>query len=199
MPPSSLSHRVAVEAGGDPLLGGRRSGSMSPAICSIVNWSNGMSPLSASITQSRYGQIAAAVVLLVAVGVGVAGQVEPRPRPALAVVRRREQPIDDLARRRRATVSARNASTSSGVGGRPIRSSVTRRSSVGLRRFGRRRQLLLLEPRQHEPSIGLRGQLLARDRGRVRPDRPRRRPSARGGSAGRRVAASAPARRHRRP
>ena len=35
-------------------------------------------------------------VLLVAVGVGVAGQVEPAPGPALAVVRRGEQPVDQL-------------------------------------------------------------------------------------------------------
>ena len=34
-----------------------RSGSMSPAICSIVKRSKGMSALRASITQSRYGQI----------------------------------------------------------------------------------------------------------------------------------------------
>ena len=32
-------------------------GSKSPAICSIVNWSNGMSSFSARITQSRYGHI----------------------------------------------------------------------------------------------------------------------------------------------
>ena len=71
----------------------------------MVNWSNGMSALSASITQSRYGQIDRGAVLLVAVGVGVAGQVEPVPRPALAVVRRREQPVDQPSRRRPATSS----------------------------------------------------------------------------------------------
>ena len=36
------------------------------------------------------------LVELVAVGVGVAGEVEPVPAPALAVVRRREQPVDHL-------------------------------------------------------------------------------------------------------
>ena len=38
----------------------------------------------------------ARLVLLVAVAVGVAGRVEPVPRPALAVVRRGEQPVDQL-------------------------------------------------------------------------------------------------------
>ena len=39
----------------------------------------------------------ARLVLLVAVGVGVAGGVEPDPAPALAVVRRVQQPIDQLS------------------------------------------------------------------------------------------------------
>ena len=64
------------------------------------------------------------------VGVGVAGHVEPVPAPPLAVVRRRQQPVDHLREGVRATSSARNASTSSGVGGRPVRSNVTRRISV---------------------------------------------------------------------
>ena len=122
-----VRHRVAMEAGGDPLLG-RGPGSMSPAICSMVNWSNGMSRLSASITQSRYFQIGAGR-LFVPVGVGVTCKIEPRPRPPFAVMRRGEQAVDDLLVRIGRRV-ARNASTSASVGGRPVRSSVTRRSSA---------------------------------------------------------------------
>ena len=46
------------------------------------------------------------------------------PRPALAVARARRAGGRPAARRRRATSSARKASTSSGVGGRPVRSNV---------------------------------------------------------------------------
>ena len=70
-------------------------------------------------------------VLVHAVGVGVAGHVEPVPAPALAVVRRGEQPVDD-PREGVGDESVRNASTSSGVGGRPVRSKVARRMSVRL-------------------------------------------------------------------
>ena len=63
--------------------------------------------------------------------VGVAGHVEPVPAPPLAVVRRRQQPVHDLGERVRAS-RREERSTSSGVGGRPVRSKVTRRSSVRL-------------------------------------------------------------------
>ena len=66
---------------------------------------------------------------LVAVGVGVAGGVEPVERHALAVARRGQQAIHDLLVGV-GRLSARKASTSAGVGGRPVRSSVTRRISV---------------------------------------------------------------------
>ena len=66
----------------------------------------------------------------VAVGIGVAGQVEPVAAPALAIVRRGEQADRPGARRRRAECRATKASTSSGVGGRPIRSRVSRRIKV---------------------------------------------------------------------
>ena len=56
----------------------------------------------------------------------VAGDVEPVPAPPLAVVGVRQEPVDDL-RERLGRLVAANASTSSGVGGRPIRSNVARR------------------------------------------------------------------------
>ena len=73
----------------------------------------------------------------VALGVGVAGDVEPVPPPPLAVAGRGEQAVDHLlvgvGRR-----VASNASTSSGVGGRPCRSNVARRirTALGARGLG---------------------------------------------------------------
>ena len=55
-PPFLVDLRIAVEPGGDP-RGERGFRRRSPAIWSIVNWSNGMSALKASMTQSRYFQI----------------------------------------------------------------------------------------------------------------------------------------------
>ena len=69
-------------------------------------------------------------VELVAVGVGVAGEVEPVPAPALAVVRRLASSRSITFSQASGDVSLTNASISSGVGGRPIRSNVTRRMSV---------------------------------------------------------------------
>ena len=54
----AVEHVIAMEAGRDLLRDRRRLGSMSPAICSMVNWSNGMFLLKASITQSRQGHMA---------------------------------------------------------------------------------------------------------------------------------------------
>ena len=71
------------------------------------------------------------VVGVVAGGVGVADDVEPVPAPPLAVGRRREQPSTTFANASGES-SVRNASTSSGVGGRPVRSNVARRISVRL-------------------------------------------------------------------
>ncbi len=63
-----------------------------------------------------------------AIGVGVANHVQPLRGPALAIMRRREQAIDYFFIRVGAW-SFRNESSSSGVGGRPVRSYVTRRRS----------------------------------------------------------------------
>ena len=95
----------------------------------MVNWSNGRSRLKASMTQSRYFQIVRGGVDAVAVRVGVAGHVEPVPRPALAVVRRRQQPIHQPL----VSVGPRVVQEGvhfRGVGGRPVRSRLTRRISV---------------------------------------------------------------------
>ena len=55
------------------------------------------------MTQSRYDHISRIVVEVDAVRVGVAGGVEPVAAAVLAPVRRRQQPVDVAARRRRAT------------------------------------------------------------------------------------------------
>ncbi len=70
------------------------------------------------------------LVLVVAVRLAVVDHVEPVPRPPLAVLRRREQLVDQLLVGVRRPCRFTNASTSSGVGGRPIRSKYRRRISV---------------------------------------------------------------------
>ena len=78
----------------------------------------------------------AAAVDRVAVGVGVAGCVEPIERHPFAEVRTGEQAIDQPFVGIGAW-SATNASTSSADGGRPVRSSETRRArfaAIGFRR-----------------------------------------------------------------
>ena len=68
---------------------------MSPAICSIGE------AIERHVAIERVDHPVAVLphhprqILLEAVRIGVARQIEPRPRPALAVVRRREQPIDE--------------------------------------------------------------------------------------------------------
>ena len=109
------------------------AGSRSPAICSRMNWSYGL---------SRVERVDDVIAIPPGVGIGqvagragrfaVAGDVEPVPAPALAEVRRGQQPIDQPSRRRPGEASSRKASISSGVGGRPVRSKVTRRIRVSL-------------------------------------------------------------------
>ena len=67
----------------------------SPAICSLTNWSYGLSSL------NDVDQVVAIAVHLGPIdvelepaGIGVAHEIHPVPRPPLAVVRRRQQPID---------------------------------------------------------------------------------------------------------
>ena len=104
-------------------------------------------------------------VALVAVGVGVAGRVEPVARHALAVARRRQQPVDHLLVGVRDS-SSRKASTSAGVGGRPVRSKDTRRTSHARPAPPATAAAFAFQPGEHEEkSTPLRGQL--------RPDRRR--------------------------
>ena len=77
-------------------------------------------------------RVAALLLEDVALGVGVAGDVEPVPAPALAVVRARRAAGRPAWSKASGDVSSTNASTSSGVGGRPVRSKVARRISVAL-------------------------------------------------------------------
>ena len=72
------------------------SGSRSPAICSIVNWSNGLFGVERPDDVVAVGPDGARRVVGVAGRVGVAGQVEPHPRPVLAVGGLRQQAIDEF-------------------------------------------------------------------------------------------------------
>ena len=69
------------------------------------------------------------IVAVIAGRVGETDQVEPEDRHAFAVVRRREQPVDEPLVSV-GPVSFTKASTSAGVGGKPIRSKLSRRISV---------------------------------------------------------------------
>ena len=137
----------------------RRSGSRSPASCSIDELVERLVAVEGGDHPVAPGPHGPGEVVLVAVGVGVAGRVEPVHGHALAVARRGQQAIDQLARRRPGERSARKASTSAGVGGRPVRSSVTRRISVSRDGLGRRRQpLALAAGRGRSGRSALRGQ-----------------------------------------
>ena len=92
----------------------------------------------------------------VAVGIGVARQVEPVPAPALAVVRRGEQPIDHFLVGVRRVVRDGNAAISRGEGGKPVRSRLTRRSSVSPVGLGRGRMPSFSSFARMKRSIGLR-------------------------------------------
>ena len=59
----------------------------------MVNRSNGMLRLNASITQSRHFHMSRWLIDVIAVRVGIAGEVEPLHRHALAVLRRGEQAV----------------------------------------------------------------------------------------------------------
>ena len=92
----------------------------------------------------------ARLVLLVAVGIGITRGIEPEPSPALAVMRRVEQPVDELGVGVGAACRPRRRRPRRCVGGRPIRSRLSRRIRVTRSASGDGRQPLLLEPGQDE-------------------------------------------------
>ena len=104
----------------------------------------------------------ALAVALVAVGVGVAGRVEPARRPSARRSGARRAGDRPPSRRRPATRSARKASTSAGVGGRPVRSSVTRRISVVRSASGDGVSPSASSRARTKRSIGFRGQPASR-------------------------------------
>ena len=115
--------------------------------------------------------------MLVAVRVGVAGRVEPVRGHPLAVVR--ATPAAGRRPSRSASGACRRgSSTSAGVGGRPVRSSVTRRirvAAVGLRR---RLQPFALQPREDEGVDRVARPVAVLDLRQRRPRRRRRTTSA---------------------
>ena len=123
---------------------------MSPAICSIGELIERHVAVERVDHPVAVLPDVAAVVLLVAVGVGVAGEVEPRPRPALAVVRRRQQPIDDAL----VGVGRRVGDERVDFRGRRRKAGQVERDAAQQRRLsasGDGDSCLALEPRQHEP------------------------------------------------
>ena len=118
------------------------------------------------------------LVLFEAVGIGIAGRIEPDAAPALAEVRRREQPFDLAARTRARRRRPRTSASSSSVGGRPIKSSDSRRSSVLRARRRRRLKPFALQPREHERIDRIAHPSLILDRRHRRAAAARRTPNA---------------------
>ena len=116
-----VDHRVAEEAGGDDLVLRRVRQQVAgdllddELVVRQVAVERVDDPVAVEPDLPR-------LVLLVAVGVGVAGRVEPDAGPSARRSAARRAAARPASRRRPGDVSARNASTSASVGGRPIRS-----------------------------------------------------------------------------
>ena len=95
----------------------------------------------------------------------VPGDVEPVSAPALAVMRRGQQPVDQPRDRPSGESSRMKAAISSGVGGKPTRSKVTRRIRVDLVGRRRRRQAVGSRRARMNRSIGEVGQAASRTAG----------------------------------
>ncbi len=144
-----VGHRVAMEAGGDALRLGRVGQHVAGDLLDreAIEGHVGVERVDHPVAVLPD---VATLVLLVAVGVGVAGEVEPRPGPALAVARRGEQAIDDAlvgaglrVRGERVDLGGRRRQAGEVEGDAP-----QQRLAIGL---GRRRQLLVIQPRENEP------------------------------------------------
>ena len=128
---------AAVVAGGDDLVGGRVGQQVAGQLLDdeLVEGLVGVEGVDDPVA---VGPDLAVVVEVQAVGVAVAGGVEPEPRHVLAVAGRVEQAVDDLLVSVAATSRRGRRRPPARVGGRPVRSSVTRRINVVLLGLGRR-------------------------------------------------------------
>ena len=94
-PPLLIDHRVAMEAGGDDVVG-RVAGEEIASDLAAREGVEGHVVVESPDHPVAIGPDPPLAVLLIAVGVGIAGQVEPPPRPALAIPRAGKQSIDEL-------------------------------------------------------------------------------------------------------
>ena len=93
--PLLVDHRVAVEAGGDDVVG-RVAGEKIAGDLAAREGVEGHVVVEGPDHPIAIGPDPPFAVFLIAVGVGIAGQVEPPPRPALAVTRAGKQSIDEF-------------------------------------------------------------------------------------------------------
>ena len=93
--PLLIGHRVAVEAGGDDVVG-RGAGEEIAGDLAAREGIEGQVVIEGPDHPIAIRPDPPFAVFLIAVGVGIAGQIEPSPRPALAVARAGEQSIDEL-------------------------------------------------------------------------------------------------------
>ncbi len=147
--PFLVRHRIAMEAGRDPLIDGRI-------------WQHVAGNLLDSELVERHVSVervdhpvavlpdAAPIVFFVAIGVGVSGEVQPGPRPTLAVVRRGEQAIDDALVGVGLAVGKERVELGNGRGkARQVQREPTKERRLGC--FRRGRHVFALEACQHEP------------------------------------------------
>ncbi len=129
MPPSELPRWLRLNAGGDHLILRRLRQQVAGQLLDgePVEGHVAVEGIDHPIAPAPHVALA---IALVAIAVGVARGFEPRVGHALAVARRGQQPIHDLFIGVSAILSAMKASISAAVGGRPVRSRLTRRSQV---------------------------------------------------------------------
>ena len=90
-----IDHRVAMEAGGDDVVG-RRAGKEIAGDLAAREGVEGHVVVEGPDHPIAIGPDPPFAVFLIAVGVGIAGQIEPPPRPALAVTRAGKQLVDEF-------------------------------------------------------------------------------------------------------
>ena len=149
MPPSWLSWRVAVEAGGDLLLDGRVLQHVARDLLDreVAERQVAVERVDHPVAVLPGG---AALVLLVAVACRRSARGRARDAPSARRSAARRAAGRRPSRRRPGSCRPGRRRSPAGVGGRPTRSRLSAPDQRLARGLGRRREASLLQPRQHE-------------------------------------------------